>query len=95
MSTPFEPLDQLPAARKRITAALLTHGWQRPEIEEMLADYASELAKVIREERKSMEAEAIPEHAHLLEGMTYAADTIDPYPYPYSEAPVRPDEEKT
>lgn len=87
----YEPLESLPQARKRITAVLLTHGWERVDIEEMIADYASELAKVIRDERKSMEAEAIPEHAHLLEGMTYAADTIDPH----SVSPVRPDEEPT
>ncbi|MFE2382190.1 hypothetical protein [Streptomyces misionensis] len=93
MSAPgFVPLESLPPAHRKIVAALLAHGWDRADAEEMLLDYASELTQVIREERKAMEAEAIPEHAHLLDGMAYAADTIDPHA---SAAPVRPDEEPT
>lgn len=41
---PFEALDSLRPARRRLTAALLQQGFQRAEIEEMLADYARELA---------------------------------------------------
>ncbi|MEU5243822.1 hypothetical protein AB0G81_06855 [Streptomyces asoensis] len=83
MSTPFEPLDQLPPARRRITAVLLTHGWQRPDIEEMLADYAAELSGQIREERDAIREESrdpqIVVAPGMLDGMDYAASLIDPY----------------
>jgi hypothetical protein len=91
----FEPLESLPPARRRIVAALLTHGWERPDIEEMLADFAHELAGEIREERDAMREEkkdpriAITEDS--LGGMDYAASLIDPY----HAGPVRPDEEPT
>ncbi|WP_326779707.1 hypothetical protein OG481_02095 [Streptomyces longwoodensis] len=41
---PFEPLDSLRPARRRLTVVLLQQGFRRAEIEEMLTDYARELA---------------------------------------------------
>lgn len=84
MSAPgFEPLENLPPARKRITAVLLTHGWERVDIEEMLADYASELAGEIRSERDAMREEMKDPRVGIeradLNTLTYAANIIDPY----------------
>lgn len=78
----FEPLESLPPARKAIVAALLTHGWERYDIEGMIDDFAHELAEEIREERDAMREEnkgpriAITEDS--LATMTYAANLIDP-----------------
>ncbi|MGW9029903.1 hypothetical protein ACWGQ5_38530 [Streptomyces sp. NPDC055722] len=58
MSAPgFEPLESLPPARRRIAAALFTHGWERADIEEALDCLASELAEEIRKERDAMREE--------------------------------------
>ena len=79
----YEPLESLPQARKRITAVLLTHGWERVDIEEMLADFAHELAGEIRNERDQMRAEAADPRVGIkpdtLDAMSYAATLIDPY----------------
>ncbi|MGW4024331.1 hypothetical protein [Streptomyces sp. NPDC005009] len=89
----FEPLENLPEARRKIVAALLAHGWDRVDIKEVFDLYNSELAREIREERKAMEVENFPAHAYLFDGMDYAAHTIDPYPY--GKDRTRPDEEPT
>ncbi|WP_439947191.1 hypothetical protein [Streptomyces sp. BBFR109] len=96
MSTPgFEPLESLPSARRKIAAALLGHGWERSDVEEMLADYAHELADEIRKERDAMREETKNPRIGItradLETLSYAATLIDPY----HEGPVRPDEEPT
>lgn len=90
--SPFEPLECLPPARKRITAALLSHGWERVDIEEALDCFASELADEIRKERDAMREEMKDSDIGFTKAdlgtMGYAANVIDPYP-------VRPDEEPT
>lgn len=75
MSASFEPLESLPPARRRIVAVLLTHGWERSDIEDMLADFAHELAEEIREERDRMRDESTQD---ALDAMSYAANLIDP-----------------
>jgi hypothetical protein len=87
----FEPLENLPPARKRITAVLLTHGWNRPEIEEMIADFAGELAGEIRGERDRMDVPGSPATPDVIAGMSYAANLIDPQ----GHEGVRPGEETT
>ncbi|NGO06934.1 hypothetical protein G5C60_04460 [Streptomyces sp. HC44] len=86
-----EPRETLPEARRKITAALLAHGWERVDIEEAFDLYDSELARKIREERKGVEAENFQSHAYLFDGMDHAADIIDPYSY--GEDQARPNEE--
>lgn len=75
MSVNFEPLESLPRARRQIVAALLTHGWERFEIEDMLANFSGELAEEIRNERDRMHAESTQD---ALDAMSYAANLIDP-----------------
>jgi hypothetical protein len=84
MSEPsFEPLENLPPARKRITAELLSHGWERVDIEEALGRFASELADEIRKERDVMREEMKDPRIGItqadLNTMSYAANVIDPY----------------
>lgn len=93
MSEPrFEPLEDLPPARKRITAELLSHEWKRVGIEEALDCFASELADEIRKERDAMREEMKDSRSGITEAdlgtMSYAANVIDPYP-------VQPGEEST
>jgi len=75
VSADFEPLESLPPARKRIVATLLTHGWERFDIEDALGDFAHELAEEIRGERDRMRDEATQD---ALNAMSYAANLIDP-----------------
>ncbi|MGW0577743.1 hypothetical protein ACWD25_17615 [Streptomyces sp. NPDC002920] len=94
MSEPgFGPMDSLPPARRRITAVLLTHGWERVDIEEMLANFAHELAEEIRGERDQMRSEMSDPRIEIaredLDGMSYAANLIDPQ----GHEGVRPGEE--
>ncbi|WP_328336767.1 hypothetical protein [Streptomyces violaceus] len=88
----YEPLESLPPGRKRITAELLSHGWERLDIEEALGLFASELAGEIRKERDAMREEMKDPRMRITEAdldtMSYAANVIDPYP-------VRPGEEPT
>ncbi|MCX5097591.1 hypothetical protein OOK36_55140 [Streptomyces sp. NBC_00365] len=96
MSAPgFLPLEGLPAARRRITAVLLTHGWERMDIEEMLADFAGELAEEIRKERDHMRDEMSALGGLVtqdtLNTMSYTANIIDPQ----GHEGARPDEEPT
>lgn len=81
MSAPaFEPLESLRPARKRITAELLSHGWERVDIEEALDRFASELADEIREERDHVREEMKGGlNTYDLDTMSYAANIIDPY----------------
>jgi hypothetical protein len=84
MSAPtYEPLESLPPTRRKITAALLGHGWERQDVEETLADFAHELAEEIRDERDQMRAEAADPRIGItpdtLDAMSYAANLIDPY----------------
>ncbi|MFI2426520.1 hypothetical protein ACH5A7_20890 [Streptomyces sp. NPDC018955] len=93
MSLPaFEPLENLPSARKRITAELLAHGWERADIEEALDGFASELAGEIRKERDAMREEMKDSRSGItkadLDAMSYAANVIDPYPVDPREEPT-------
>lgn len=92
MSATFEPLEALPPARMKLTAALLAQGWERADIEEALDDYAHELAEEIREEHDAMREEMSDPRDGTTEdelnGMIYAADTIDPYPVGSDEEPT-------
>lgn len=94
--TGFEPLEKLPPARRQITAALLAQGWERLDVEEMLADFAHELAEEIREERDHMREEMKDRRIGItqdtLDTMSYAANLIDPQG---REGSARPDEEPT
>lgn len=92
MTPSFEPLENLPPARKRIAAVMLGHGWERVDVEEMLADFAHELADEIREERDVMREEMKDRRAGITEAdlgtMSYAANLIDPYPVDPREEPT-------
>ncbi|MFB6937570.1 hypothetical protein [Streptomyces chartreusis] len=94
-SAGFEPLESLPPARRKIAAALLAQGTDRSDIEEMLADYAHELAEEIREERDHIREEKKDPRVGItqeaLDWMSYAANLIDPQ----GHEGVRPDEEPT
>lgn len=68
----YEPLESLPPARRAIVAALLGHGEDRQDAEELLADYEGELAEQLRDEAEDEGAEFIP-------GLHLAANLLDPH----------------
>ncbi|MFB6955471.1 hypothetical protein ACFCYB_00185 [Streptomyces sp. NPDC056309] len=87
----FEPLESLPPAHRRITAALLAHGRERSDIEEMIAELAHELAEEIRDERDDMAATGAATQ-DAIDAMSHAANVIDPQD---REGQRRPDEGST
>ncbi|MFI2632614.1 hypothetical protein ACH5A2_19780 [Streptomyces collinus] len=67
----YEPLESLPPARKRLIAALLGYGAERPEVEELLEGFEAELADWLRDEADEESAEFRP-------GLHLAANLLDP-----------------
>lgn len=70
--SPFEPLESLSPARQKLIATLLGHGVERPDIEELLADYEGELAEQLRDEADDEDAAHRP-------GLHLAANLLDPH----------------
>ncbi|MDT0387834.1 hypothetical protein [Streptomyces dubilierae] len=68
----FEPLESLPPARKRLIAALLGQGEERPDAEELLENFEAELADQLRAEADEGSAEFRP-------GLHLAANLLDPH----------------
>lgn len=73
MSGPvYDPLESLPPARKKLIAALLGHGMERSDAEELLENLEAELAEQLRDEADGEEAEFRP-------GLHLAANLLDPH----------------
>lgn len=68
----YDPLESLPPARKKLIAALLGHGMERQDVEELLADVEAELAEQLRDEADEESAEFRP-------GLHLAANLLDPH----------------
>lgn len=74
----FEPLESLPPARKRLIAALLAHGVERPDIEELLESFEAELADWLRSEVDEIGADPSAFSREFRDGMYFAANCLDP-----------------
>ncbi|WP_406418021.1 hypothetical protein [Streptomyces sp. NBC_01614] len=68
----YEPLESLPPARKRLIAALLGQGMERPDVEELLESFEAELADWLRDE-----VDVAPRE--FRDGMYFAANCLDPH----------------
>ncbi|SFY52067.1 hypothetical protein [Streptomyces sp. F-1] len=75
----YDPLESLPAARKKLIAAFLGHGMERADAEELLADYEAELAEQLRDEVDEMAADPAAFPKAFREGMHFAANLLDPH----------------
>lgn len=68
----YEPLESLPPARRKLVAALLGYGMERPDAEELLENLEAELAEQLRDEADEWDAEFRP-------GLHLAANLLDPH----------------
>ncbi|WP_220294237.1 hypothetical protein [Streptomyces sp. MBT84] len=68
---PFDPLESLPPARRKLIVTLLGYGVERPDAEELLEDVEAELAEQLRDEADCEGAEFRP-------GLHLAANLLDP-----------------
>jgi hypothetical protein len=75
----YEPLESLPPARKRLIAALLGHGMERPDVEELLEAFEAELADWLRDEVDEMSAAPTAFSREFRNGMHFAANLLDPH----------------
>ncbi|MEU6520466.1 hypothetical protein [Streptomyces sp. NPDC046978] len=75
----YEPLESLPPARRAIVGALLGHGVERSEVEELLQSFEAELADWLRDEVDELKADPQAFSREFRDGMHFAANCLDPY----------------